>query len=72
MSDTPRTDEEAFRPCAGCVDDKVEVVSAVFARTLEREIAAKQAIIDRLMLEHCPEEMTEDQVAEWGRHQKPA
>lgn len=33
---------------------------------------AKQAVIDRLMLEHCPEEMTEAQVREWGEHQKPA
>lgn len=32
----------------------------------------KQAAIDRLMLEHCPDEMTPEQIAEWGRHQKPA
>lgn len=33
--------------------------------------ASKQAEIDRLMLEFCPEEMTEDQKAEWAKHQKP-
>lgn len=29
-----------------------------------------QAKIDALMLEYCPDEMTPEQVAEWGRHQK--
>ena len=28
----------------------------------------KQAIIDRLMLEYCPEEMTEEQLEEWKKH----
>lgn len=37
---------------------------------LERELGAKQAEIDRLMLEYCPEEMTPAQMAEWERHQK--
>ena len=32
---------------------------------------ALQAKIDRLMLEHCPEDMTEAQIQEWGSHQKP-
>jgi hypothetical protein len=36
-----------------------------------RECAVKQAQIDRLMLEYCPDEMTEAQVQEWRRHQKP-
>jgi hypothetical protein len=34
------------------------------------EAQAKQAKIDALMLEYCPEEMTAEQVAEWGRHQR--
>lgn len=34
--------------------------------------AAMQAQIDRLMLEYCPEEMTPEQVENWGRHQKAA
>ncbi len=38
---------------------------------LEREIAAKQAHIDALMIEYCPDEMTPEQVAEWARHQQP-
>ena len=31
---------------------------------------AQQAKIDRLMLEYCPDEMTEDQKATWARNQK--
>lgn len=41
-------------------------------KALERHIAAQQAKIDALMLEHCPDEMSAEQVAEWGRHQRPA
>lgn len=36
-----------------------------------RTIRAKQAEIDRLMLEYCPDEMTPEQIAEWGANQKP-
>lgn len=39
---------------------------------LQRELAAKQAVIDRLMFEHCPEEMTQEQLDEWASHQMPA
>lgn len=33
---------------------------------------AQQAIIDKLMLEFCPGEMTQEQVDEWAKHQKQA
>lgn len=36
------------------------------------DCAAKQAKIDALMLEYCPDEMTPEQVVEWGENQKPA
>lgn len=36
---------------------------------LEGHVAAKQARIDALMLEYCPDDMTPEQVAEWERHQ---
>lgn len=36
-----------------------------------KECGAKQAQIDRLMLEYCPDEMTDEQLADWGRNQKP-
>lgn len=39
---------------------------------LERERGHKQSIIDRLMLEYCPDEMTAGQVTEWASHQKRA
>lgn len=35
------------------------------------QLAYKQVIIDNLMFEYCPNEMTETQVAEWGRRQRP-
>lgn len=38
----------------------------------ERALAGKQAVIDRLMLEYCPDEMNEVQVANWAAHQVPA
>lgn len=30
---------------------------------------AKQATIDMLMMEYCPDEMTEEQIEEWGKRQ---
>ncbi len=38
---------------------------------LMAELDAQQAKIDALMLEFCPEDMTPEQLAEWGRHQRP-
>lgn len=35
------------------------------------ECLAKQAEIDRLMLEFCPQEMTVEQLGEWAKNQKP-
>ena len=32
----------------------------------------QQAIIDRLMMEYCPDEVTEAQFNEWQKHQKQA
>lgn len=42
------------------------------AEKAERESAAKQAQIDRLMLEFCPDEMTEEQCKTWAEHQRSA
>ena len=44
MSDTPRTDSEAFLPH----DSKYQVCDADFARTLERELNAANVEIERL------------------------
>lgn len=44
---------------------------AVIAKlTPVNQTAALQAKIDALMLEHCPEEMTPEQLANWESHQK--
>jgi len=34
------------------------------------QLAAAQAKIDELMLEYCPEEMTNEQIAEYEKHQR--
>lgn len=36
-----------------------------------KECGAKQAQIDRLMLEYCPDEMTPEQMREWEKNIKP-
>jgi predicted RNase H-like nuclease (RuvC/YqgF family) len=36
---------------------------------LKIKCSAKQAEIDRLMLEYCPEDMTAEQMKEWEEHQ---
>lgn len=36
-----------------------------------KECDAKQAKIDSLMLEYCPDEITDEQMAEWSANQKP-
>lgn len=46
----------------GKADEKIE--------RLERELSDKKARIDALMLEHCPDEVTGEQVEEWGKHQR--
>jgi hypothetical protein len=86
MSDTPRTDALEDELNAGVPSREAEygVYRRLFnlARQLEREaeeqldkahaaLAAKQSEIDRLMLEYCPEEMSDTQKAEWARHQTP-
>jgi hypothetical protein len=38
-------------------------------RALLARLDAKQAKIDRLMLEYCPDEMTPEQSAAWKAHQ---
>lgn len=40
--------------------------------SLRQQLSAAQAKIDELMLEYCPEEMTNEQIAEYEKHQRPA
>ena len=37
---------------------------------LNKKLAAAQAKIDALMLEYCPDEMTQEQIDNWVRHQR--
>ena len=72
-SQTPRTDAVTYmlgspratqhRTPESCV------VDAHIARQLERELAAVQARLDALMLEYCPEDMTDEQKANWAANQ---
>jgi uncharacterized coiled-coil protein SlyX len=39
---------------------------------LRKDADSKQAKIDRLMLEFCPDEMTPEQIEDWGKHQMAA
>jgi len=59
------------------LEAELAACSAAFDRQQEQldrnadKIDSKQAQIDRLMMEYCPEEMTSEQTAEWTRHQQP-
>jgi hypothetical protein len=46
-------------------------VLQAFAEEAAKLADSKQAKIDSLMLEFCPDEMTEQQRAEWAKHQRP-
>ena len=39
---------------------------------LQAQLDDKQFRIDNLMLEYCPDEMTDEQIKEWEKHQVPA
>lgn len=69
--------EAARSDLADVIDRAIEIKRATVAvemakRILELEqlLDEKQAQIDRLMLEFCPEEMTPEQIDEWGKNQK--
>ena len=49
------------------------MVERLSARIIDRSITImqQQVTIDALMLEHCPDEMTPEQVDEWGKNQRP-
>ena len=51
-------------------DSKAEFLRTWIRDWTQHKHDAAQAKIDALMLEYCPEEMTEDQLQEWERHQR--
>ena len=58
--------EKELAACSAAFDRQQEMLD----RNAE-QIASKQAQIDRLMMEYCPEEMSPEQKAEWKKHQRP-
>lgn len=42
------------------------------SQKLHAKIASLESIIDSLMLEHCPQEMTANQIQRWAAHQQQA
>jgi len=60
--------EEARR-----LDDYLGHISknSIILRECAEALDAKQAQIDSLMLEYCPDEMTKEQIEEWEKHQRP-
>lgn len=61
-----------LRHIANCYPETAHCAKRIRAAAdvIERALDAKQAEIDRLMLEHCPGEMTPEQTAEWAKHQR--
>src|SRR4051812_43759548 len=60
-------------PLASTIEQYHEKLGDALAEVvrLRLVIGAKQAHIDALMLEHCPDEMTPEQLEEWASHQRP-
>ena len=53
--------------------DEIAAQARMLDRAVEErndQLAAKQAQIDALMLEFCPEEMTKEQLDEWAKNQR--
>ena len=81
--DTCQEQTRAFTAYCRCIDFVTDLLNThkaigcdycqhpLFAGTKCNNCGAKQAQIDRLMLEHCPNEMTAEQVVEWSKNQKP-
>lgn len=73
MSDTPRTDAEIEAQFQLVKEDSRRLTGIIrWARYLEMQNATLQAKIDSLMLEFCPNEMTEEQMGNWEKCQRKA
>jgi hypothetical protein len=68
-SDSEKWEHDMALFTSNLVADRVYLVKQI--EELKQTIGAKQAEIDRLMLEYCPNEMTAEQTAEWATHQRP-
>ena len=59
---------------AGLADECHQAAIAELLAELDKarkSDSAKQAKIDGLMFEYCPEDMTTEQIDEWAKHQRP-
>lgn len=63
--------EIARRVTVDEMNAEIDSSAKAVADHYERKLSAAQSKIDSLMLEYCPEEMTPEQVDEWGKHQVP-
>ena len=68
----PHTSEKAISKVRDTMKCAIFHVVKTTVEKLERELQAKQAKIDRLMLEYCPDEVTPEQLHEWAIHQRLA
>ena len=66
----PEPKRNGFQSDIIALADGVELLKSNNAQ-LVSETQGKQSRIDALMLEYCPDEMSEEQKAEWARHQEP-
>lgn len=64
--------ELEFNQCSSMLNNAERGIEELEQQLAEaqKDAGAKQAQIDRLMLEYCPDEMTVEQVAAWGNHQR--
>lgn len=58
-------DNASFEPPAWVIDALENTIEF-----LDMEIDDKQAKIDTLMLEYCPDEMTQEQILDWSNNQQ--
>lgn len=56
--------------CPDCKRDQDDCCCKDEIESLRQQLSAAQAKIDELMLEYCPEEMTNEQLAEYEKHQR--
>lgn len=58
--------------CPKCFEDPQVTIDRLQAELVaeKRKSDAKQARIDELMFEYCPDDMTREQLDEYARHQR--
>jgi hypothetical protein len=61
---------EELETTLGCLTDGISASNALTEALHKSEIAVLQAVLDTLMLEHCPGVMTGEQLTEWAKHQE--